>query len=372
METVLSYKQSLFLMLRSKLLSAFLYFVDLADICRSSIIRKTMKVSVFRTLFIHRPYRLAVFFVLSLITNFFISIFFPLYGLLLGPIIFGIPHMFASLRYLPKMAVSKQTPQAMINYVGFIFIIAATIRIAFNEYHFALKFLPNGPELFMVCISLLSIAFLTKQKFTNLIFTFLLVSMLSICSYAYPYQTIGALVLIHNFLSFVFWLKASTSTKDTTVAVVSLLVFSLVTFLILFGTFDALMIYRPTGILNNALNDLSIGSMISPGSSFEFWSRAVSAYAFGQGMHYFVWLKAIPEQELKDGPTISFNKSFKMLEADIGKRTIFACILLMLFILAICLFKSFPAARYIYLVIASFHGYFEFTCLFLEKEQVAV
>jgi hypothetical protein len=203
--------------------------------------------------------------------------------------------------------------------------------------------------------------------------------LLVILSASYPAQTLGALVLIHNFVGFFYWICAAKSREERRVALASLLVFAFLTSAILLGLFDFVMMVREKKILSGSLNEFSIGHFIFPYESGVFWNRAVSAFAFGQGVHYFVWLKAIPEQRplmeevsRKDvSPSPRKNPEARKWNLRSHKisllRLAFGGSAALL--LYACL-SSFAEARLFYLGLAAFHGYFEIIGLgFFEKAR---
>ena len=91
------------------------------------------------------------------------------------------------------------------------------------------------------------------------------------------------------------------------------------------------------------------------------------AYAFGQSLHYFVWLRAIPDQYLYRSVPVTFRQSLGLFRRDFSKLggtmilvTVSAGVLVGL---AALLLAAGETARLIYLSVASWHGYLEITGL---------
>ncbi len=331
-----------------------------ADTFRSFLLKKTLKVSLFRQIYTTRSYRLMFFFMLSLVFNFTLAIHFPLWVLLIGPIILGIPHLISSIRYIPHLT---EMNRFSIPVVGGFFVLVAVARLWMGTYgNTLLEGGPNTLELIAGLCLLGLVGFFYKQSKVRVVGSLFLLASLLVASLNYPLQTLGFLVLAHNFVAFFFWISRAESKSDKTVASLSLFIFSSVTLALLTGVFDFLMTNRLFEIFNG-FNDASIGAQIFPDADMTLWSRAVSAYALGQGIHYFVWLKAIPEQELPYQYTTNFSYSFKLLKSDMGSRIVYFSGLILIGLVAYALLKNFIEARFIYLSIAAFHGYFEIMAL---------
>lgn len=330
------------------------------DTFRSFLLKKTLKVSLFRQIYTTRSYRLMFFFMLSLVFNFTLALKFPLWVLLIGPIVLGIPHLVSSIRYIPQLTVMNRFS---IPVVGSFFVLVAIARLWMGTYGgVLLEGGPNTIELIAGLFLVGMIGFFYKQSKVRIMGSLFLLGSLLLASFSYPLETLGFLVLAHNFVAFFFWISRADNKADRVTAVSALLIFSGVTALILSGAFDTFMSERIFEIFNG-FNDANIGAQIFPHADMTVWSRAVSAYALGQGIHYFVWLKAIPEQELPYQHTTNFSYSFKLLKSDMGNRIVYFSGLILIGLVAYALLQNLIEARFIYLSLAAFHGYFEIMAL---------
>lgn len=323
------------------------------DTFRSFLLKKTLKVYLFRQIYTTRAYRLMFFFMISLIFNFAVALSIPLWVLLVGPVILGIPHLISSTRYIPQLT---NLNLLSIPLIGSFFVLIGMIRLWFGAPDF--NSLELGTGLFLIGL----VGFYYKESKVRIISSLLLLGGLLVASLKYPLETLGFLVLAHNFVAFFFWIARAKSKSDKTTAIASLLLFSSLTLALLTGLFDAFISNRIFEIFNG-FNDASIGAQIFPHADMTLWSRAVSAYALGQGIHYFVWLKAIPEQELPYQHTTNFSYSFKLLKSDMGNRIVYFSGLMLIGLMTFALLKNFTEARIIYVSLAAFHGYFEIMAL---------
>ncbi len=93
-------------------------------------------------------------------------------------------------------------------------------------------------------------------------------------------------------------------------------------------------------------------------------TRVVLLFAFAQAVHYTIWLRLVPDVT-RDRPTPrSFRASFAALRRDIGSPLLVLAALVMLSLLAYGLFDL-AAARDRYFRIALFHGHLELCALAL-------
>jgi hypothetical protein len=138
-----------------------------------------------------------------------------------------------------------------------------------------------------------------------------------------PLYLAAFLLMFHNAVAFVFWVHTARPGRERGVALASRF-FLLVCALILFGRFDILYGWlEPQGESAFLRYDYGeMGRLLVPWSSdYHDWFHFFSCYAFGQALHYFVWLKAIPDQNLKTETTQSFRRSKELLLREFGRKT---------------------------------------------------
>jgi len=113
-----------------------------------------------------------------------------------------------------------------------------------------------------------------------------------------------------------------------------------------------------------------LGKMILYGSTdYHLWFHAVVAYAFGQALHYFVWLKAIPDQQHHHEVPAGFRQSYRLLVEDFGRKTVAMMVIASLAMLGVWALQAMPEARATYFAVAAFHGYLEMAGLSLVDFQ---
>lgn len=347
--------------------------VDFFDLLRIKLLRLTMPSLFFRTIYQHRPYRLTLFFIGSLVFNLFLSFNFPLWSLLLGPLILGGPHLLSSMRYLPKFLTNSDSEKNFLNYkfVGGTFLVLTLSRLIFDQFYSSiLSSYPFLLESMMSLFVFFCIVVFTPQSKINLIRGLAYIFLLFYSLFNFPLFMLGFFVLAHNFVAFLFWFKRSRFLADKLAALFALTVFSAISLFILLGLADRFLVSNYDSILSGTLDVFSLGSQILSSSDLDMPRRLITIYALGQGLHYFVWLKAIPELELSFMHTTSFKQSYDKLKKEMSSRFIYGLLILILALILYGAFVSWPMARVAYLYLAAFHGYFELTSLVFVKEKI--
>ncbi len=101
---------------------------------------------------------------------------------------------------------------------------------------------------------------------------------------------------------------------------------------------------------------LAVG--LAPGPFGPMSLRLLLLYAFAQSVHYVVWLRLVPEDDRPSATPRSFLQSFRALRADVGSLILWAALL---GTLAFAVWGAVDAgrARNGYIQLAFFHGYLE-------------
>ena len=358
------------------------------DHLRASFLRSTTSSLRLRSLFLSRSSRIAFLFALSFLMSLGTSVFFPLWVLIAGPVIYGIPHLFASLRYVPETLgeANKKSQHHLRNAAGFGFLAIALYRvlagtalsptIAAKIQHFesvtVLNTVPIELPAVLLLVLLLCAGAISQHRV--LLRGLLLTAGFTYLSFTLPLWTAGALILAHNFVAFVYWIRATREPASQRVAVVATLIFIAAHAAIFAGAFDGLYaLHTPTAEVSWAeLDYATIGRGIAPWSeNYRLWFHSVVAYAFGQSMHYFVWLKAIPDQVNPSAVPTSFRQSLAKLKQEFGLPLYRITLGIVVAALMAWGLMHYTQARVLYFCAAAFHGYFEIAGLFFLRKTSA-
>lgn len=337
------------------------------DELRVRFLRATLAAPALRSVFTSRPKRLLVSFISSGILYLIAALYVPLWVLLLGPLVLGIPHLLASIRFTHKSLGGASEKKLAPHVMGLLLVAVAGYRLAENHglvQPILWERLPNWAELAAMTALMVLIPLLYRKRpgLPALIAFAPLVAL----SYAFPFETLGALVLLHNLVAFAFWLRASSSRAERAIAIFCAAMFVGVSGAILLGAFDFTRswLFASESILNDQINVFTTGQLVLPYTEDPLLLfRAVAAYAFGQSIHYFVWLKAIPEQSHVNPVPASFKRSYIMIRQDLGRALLLAGFALTIVIAGAWLFLNVGEMRVLYFALASFHGYLEIAAL---------
>lgn len=316
---------------------------------------------------------MGLFFLFSSTVFLWLALRFPLWVLVLGPLSMGIPHLLSTLRYVPKswQDIRTRLPARSSILLGILFVLVA--GFALLRERTALLSIPLGiPELliaFAFCFYFNRTQIHFSQKKYFAIFLFLLSAGFLV---RWPVATLGVFLLGHNLIAYFYWILRAPTKNDRRLALFASLIFVSVTGMLLAGLFDPIMSGRSFWILNAQMGDSVLGSQIFQNGNQQIWSRLVSAYAFGQSSHYFVWLRAVPEQELPQGFPISFRQSWRDLLTELSPWVLAGAFVTVVGLIYIGSYFSLATARDLYLTIAFFHGFFEVAGLaFIQRPSLS-
>ena len=325
-----------------------LHIASSLDEIRKRYLRFFLKVPLLKTWYLDRRLRLLGNFIAGGTVSLVLAAAFPLWVLAIGPVLFGLPHLIASFRYT--------SPRP--SFVTTALILSAIVGVV------RLLRLPLGNEVELAAALVL---LLTSFAFIRLGSVALVLVPLLFCSWRFPFQTVGLLILAHNFIAFLYWYRSARARQDQIVVAAALALFSLVTALIFAGAFDFLYFRFSADGEAWGMKVWEIGSLVLPGTiSYPLLARATIAYAFGQSIHYFIWLRAIPEQQLPYPTPTSFRQSLFYLRRDLGPKLARVCLILVISLSSVWILSEFSWARFAYLCIAAFHGYAEIVGLGLK------
>jgi hypothetical protein len=359
-----------------------------ADHLRAWVLKITMRVPGFRAVFCHRAWRLGALFFGA--CGFFLgtSLFFPLWVLAIGPAVYGVPHLFSSLRYFHYAVEGRGAPaESSARFTAFGVIALIMLGVFAYRFVVTLNFLglpvahlsewrgSTYLELGATVAAFVVGMAIYRKPMGQILRGALLIGPLAAGFWLRPAWTVGFLVLAHNFVAFVYWWLAAKTRAEKGVALGSGLMVFGITVLIFMGRLDGIYQWRqPVDTLSFAsLSFEGLGQLITPWSENpSWWLHAAVAYAFGQAMHYFVWLKAIPDQHHQSEMPTSFRQSWRLFEADFGRAWAARIVALILVSVGVWGSLHFAQARNIYFCLAAYHGYLEIAGLALVGAGVSL
>ncbi|HVO31326.1 MAG TPA: hypothetical protein VMV18_11335 [bacterium] len=323
-----------------------------ADRVRARAWRATTRTRAGRRLLGDRDLRLSLLALGHLLTALALATVAPLPALLLGPILFGVPHIVSDVRYLllnRERPVDRTTILLVLTPLALLPIARATagmIGVDGAPLELAL-----GLAAILLAIARAPLAPLARA---------IVLAALVTAGVALLPRAVGVLVIVaqvHNAVALVAWLafwRTGTLRKAALAAF-----FTVAAAAILEGAFDPLL---ASGGAFAGLTFQSLADTFAPGMDGRIVARLVALFAFGQASHYAIWLRLMP-QTMATGPApLSFRRGLARLARDLGLPGFAAAIALTLAVPAAALFSP-VFARDAYLFAALFHGWMELAIL---------
>lgn len=320
------------------------------DFYRSSCLRLALKIHFIRNVYTNCSTRLSIGYLLTLLFYFPISLLRPDILLLSGPLIFGYPHLIASFRYVLKMNAGLFAILTLICIFGHVSGIGSTI---FNEWPFGTW------QILLAMAGLVFINYKSKSFSPFLI----LLSLLLSCGILYlAFQDaiifVGGMLILHNWVGYFYWIMASKTKSRRITSVAALMIFTFIHILVLNGHMDFFFSGATTQINFPGDTQATAWYLASWSSDSIVWYRFLVLYAFGLSMHYFVWLKAIPQSLNPLEHPNNIRLSIKYLREDIGDKILLAFVMISILGIMIWLF-SFNLGSRVYFEMAILHGALE-------------
>ncbi len=304
------------------------------DALRSAVLRPWG--TSLRPLLLSRERRVTLAAAFGITLAFAVACGFPLWSLALGPVLLGVPHLLADVRYLvvrPKLHLRPEL-------------------ILFTGVPLALAAIEPRVELgVLAAIGAVCCARATWLRKAPLL------AVLAVAFAAAWKETFTAQLVFlhfHNVLAiglWWFWRKRSPRAWLIPAMV-------LAGTLALFAGAAEPVLHLTNGWRGPAASFTEEIDVYAPLASPVFAFRLLLAFVFLQAIHYLVWLRLVPEDDRTRAAPRTFTASFEALRSDFG---IVALALTAAAALAIALWGvlDLAGARDGYLRLAGFHGYLE-------------
>jgi len=284
-----------------------------------------------------RELRAAVIGVLGISTALVLAIGAPLWLLALGPIVLGVPHVMADLRYLWVQPGHHKRAAVWLLVVPLLAMAAYTAQVSWG--------------LGAAAVALFAVPS-TKRRRAIGIAVLLPLLWLSI-RWTGPAQLIFAHG--HNLIAVALWWAMYRRRSRWHWVVLTM--FGGASVLIASGGVDTLI---QSGMLSSlAGRDIAHHARyLAPWTTSTAAVRMVVLYAFAQSVHYVIWLRLVPEDARSRPSPRPFRSSYRALRAELG---IWLLALATLAAVALAIWASIDlwSARDGYLRAAIFHGHLE-------------
>ena len=289
-----------------------------------------------------------------------LTCFAPALALAVGPLVFGVPHVAASVRYLVlRRALSRPFV------AGVVGLSAVLIALRVWALLSPEPSLPIRIEMALGALAALLAAVFgylrarvtgTKPHPMVWILVPVLIAQAVLLVHA-PFLGRALFVHLHNLGAVVIWAllfrrRASgrTALVGASLAFAGSFVLGLLPFVPELPAFG-----WGTSALGVSLE--RVAAWLSPGAPPELARRLALAHVLTDGIHYAFWLGVIPDEAVRGQGTLGFRQTYRGLARDFGRAlpwVALAALLVPLLALA-----GVPEVRAVYFSLAGFHGYLE-------------
>jgi hypothetical protein len=307
-----------------------------------------------RAVVAHKERRLALLLALGALPALLFAIFLPSFSLVVAPLVLGVPHLAADLRYL---VIKPRWPRALL----WLLLAGSLAVLGLRGVELLTQRSLAGLEIaaaWLWCAAAAGLA--SRAPAWKLGITAALLSLIGVAGWSSPEVTRLAFGYAHNLVAIALWLTFFGGASRS--AFLALGVVAVATLALLFG--GSSFLPPAQALLGERLSPL--GDMFAPASDWfalpstgPGWGLGIlTSFAFLQSVHYLLWLHVIPGQEVPGNRTRSFAQSWQFLQHDFGP----AGLLFIAGLTAITLAGLFVApgsARTAYTSLSTFHGYLE-------------
>lgn len=300
-------------------------------------------------LYADRARRVAWMGALSVATSFALTLAAPLWLIAVGPLVLGVPHLVADVRYLVvRPGLHRHVVPATLA-------AAALVAVGFGA--------PALVGLSAMVPAVLAARATMAKKALGLAAWLAL----SVAAWRDEYAFLLVFLHAHNVVALLLWwrVRPRDGRAGWTVALVLVSATALA-----LGLADGVIAALGGFSAPASGADFSVlVSQMAPDVSPTVGLHLVLSFAFLQSIHYALWLRLIPEDARERPAPRPFRASWSALRQDLGWPLLALAGLVALAIVAWGTFDL-PGARLGYLQLAAFHGYLELAAgawLFLEQ-----
>lgn len=324
-----------------------------ADAIRRQLWRLSVKVPLFRRSVRDRSLRLSLLATGHIAAAFALTAVAPLWMLLLGPLLLGVPHVASDVRYLlirPPWALPTAAVAAAL--LPLAAMTALRVAAVFGGP------LMLGLEAALGVAAVAAGVALTRGPLALRVAVVAILGALGALAVAHPRDTALWFAHGHNLIAFGLWLVLARGDGPWGHVLAVAACYLACWAAILAGAFDGLVPLAWGAPVAGLDRDVIAWSLAPPELAPPIATRLVTAFAFAQAVHYVVWLRLVPQRMAARRSPSSFRRSVRALRADFGAWGFGAVVLVTILLPAAALVDA-PEARRIYLLLALCHGWLE-------------
>lgn len=322
------------------------------DRARTHLFSGALKIGVLRGALLDKGRRIALLLGAHAIAALVLSVFAPTLLLLAGPLLLGVPHLVADVRYLIlRPALGSNARSVLLAGSGLLLLLRVAQSLGLAQVDRAELVVAGG---WLLATSALGAC---RQTWRRAGLAAAAALLLLCVGWLWPRSLRIGLAHGHNLLALALWVFAFARRRRLATALT-----------LGFVTVGALLLATPLAWFGfNAglrecfgLHALQAADTLAPGvHSVRLALGVVASFAFLQSMHYAVWLHAVPQEETRGNATLSFRMSARQLRRELGAWGLAGAALLVIAVPVAALWGSALGVKDLYLSLSSFHAYLE-------------
>jgi hypothetical protein len=282
------------------------------DFVRGPALRFLSRSGLLRTILSRRDTRVAALGAAQVLLLFGITLRWPVALYFLGPVVFGVIHLAADVRYL----VLRVTPPRLLLWASLALAVGLTAVRLCVGLHVANVTLGARVDMALGAIWIglaLVLRLRDAPRKLALAVPLLVVGTTAMLIYAVVFDLV--LTHLHNLIAFVMWLGLFRRRLTWTIVPVVLVVAA--TAILLSGAFLPWTTHHG-GLMAFGQRAARLGSGFLPGATPRVASALACAFVFLQSVHYAIWTGWIPQDCLRGEGTPTFRMTARSLLADFG------------------------------------------------------
>jgi len=327
------------------------------DRARTALFVCALELAPLRSVLVEKRHRIPALLLAHAAVAFVLAVFAPTLLLVVGPLLLGVPHLLADLRYLVLRPRLAKLARAWL-FGGALLMLG--LRIAdLAGFSGLLRY-----ELLLAALWVAGSAALGATRYRDFRLLVIGLAVLAFSALAWLAPATVRLVMAHahNPIALLIWALLFCQGRGRALAVASVL------------TAGALLLVASPlawlGFKHGLQQSFGLHAFAAADQLAPFVQRAplalgvVASFAFLQSLHYAIWLHAIPQEATRGEGTLSFRMSYRALRGELGSWGLRLAAVL---VVAVPLFGLLSPLRTqsVYLSLATFHAYLELGALSL-------
>ncbi|HFE45301.1 MAG TPA: hypothetical protein ENJ18_07370 [Nannocystis exedens] len=298
-----------------------------------------------RPLMVNRDLRVATMASLMIVTATLAALLIPLWVLALGPMVWGVPHLLADLRYMVVGPGFHRRAKLWI--LGALPILATGF----------------GADLSVGLFGVSAVAIVARTGVDRRLFALAIIALVAAAVIALGPLADLTFAYLHNFIAVALWW--SWRRRERRLHWIPLALFIAASGLLLSPL--GLALAESSASLFRDLGGIGIDDQLArlaPGIDLDLGLRLVLLFTFTQSIHYAVWVHLLPDEDRRRATPPTFRRSFLDLCRDLGGPLMLGAAALAL-LFAIWAILDLRDATLGYFRFARFHGHLELAALTL-------